>query len=442
MKVELSGATVPVVGDVWSGGADDFTDGVHEVIPAAYARISRSDKDVLELIKEAKDDVEGSRKSNQTIVYDYGHSSIAEHAVFNVSILGVSRYCVEFIESFRLASYTEKSQRYVKFLNDFLVPEEIQHTNRLCDYASCMEYIFKEYESITGDLAKSGKNKYEDVRYILPLSTLTQLGMTINAREAELIIRRALPHPASEIREFGDKLLAELSSACPSLIRRFKTENRYLNAYEWYENKIEYTNSAVDCFMKKEDTTCAQLVNVNNSSIGNVPRVLQCAVDPLVYVEQNESKLNKFDVPRCLELLDFTFMMKMSASAYAQLKRHRMCSIFPGEYDPRVEYVLPDSLREVRDRVQQVHRRASLVWTSLAVLSNSSIQSNYAVLNMHYRSVFMKINARSLVNFFRLRLDEHAQWEIRGLAECMVREIGKYSPSMADTLVNLSKSSA
>lgn len=43
-----------------------------------------------------------------------GHSSIAEHAVFNLDILGVSRLAVETIERFRLCSYTEKSQRYVR----------------------------------------------------------------------------------------------------------------------------------------------------------------------------------------------------------------------------------------------------------------------------------------------------------------------------------------
>ncbi len=80
---------------------------------AAYARISRNPRPVNELRRIARSEVEKARASNRNIVFEMGHSSIAEHAVFNLDILGVSRLLVEEIEKFRLASYTEKSQRYV-----------------------------------------------------------------------------------------------------------------------------------------------------------------------------------------------------------------------------------------------------------------------------------------------------------------------------------------
>ena len=82
-----------------------------ETIAAAYARISRNPKPVHELRAIARAEVEKARQSNRNIVFDMGHSSIAEHAVFNIDVLGVSRLLVEEIEKFRLCSYTEKSQR-------------------------------------------------------------------------------------------------------------------------------------------------------------------------------------------------------------------------------------------------------------------------------------------------------------------------------------------
>jgi hypothetical protein len=99
-----------------------------ETIAAAYARISRSPKPVDELRAEARGNVAKARQSNRNIVFEMGHSSIAEHAVFNLDILGVSRLLVEDIESFRLCSYTEKSQRYVLFQDDFVLPGEIRGT--------------------------------------------------------------------------------------------------------------------------------------------------------------------------------------------------------------------------------------------------------------------------------------------------------------------------
>jgi len=97
-----------------------------ETISAAYARISRNPLPVNELRRIAREEVEDARKSNRNIVFGMGHSSIAEHAVFNVDVLGISRLLVEEVEKFRLCSYTEKSQRYVLLKDDFVIPEEVR----------------------------------------------------------------------------------------------------------------------------------------------------------------------------------------------------------------------------------------------------------------------------------------------------------------------------
>ena len=93
-----------------------------ETVAAAYARISRNPRPVNELRMLARGEVEKARASNRNIVFEMGHSSIAEHAVFNLDFLAVSRLLVEEIERFRLASYTEKSQRYVLLHRRFRHP--------------------------------------------------------------------------------------------------------------------------------------------------------------------------------------------------------------------------------------------------------------------------------------------------------------------------------
>ena len=62
-----------------------------ETVAAAYARISRNPRPVNELRSIARGEVEKARASNRNIVFEMGHSSIAEHAVFNLDILKVSR---------------------------------------------------------------------------------------------------------------------------------------------------------------------------------------------------------------------------------------------------------------------------------------------------------------------------------------------------------------
>ena len=119
-----------------------------------------------------------------------GHHSVAEHAVFNLDILGASRYAMEEIEKFRLSSYTKKSQRYITLDKDYVVPEEIKGTPLEKDFVNMIQrqnnayfelfdklktYVFKKYS----DLAENPKKHNllegwakEDARYITALAII------------------------------------------------------------------------------------------------------------------------------------------------------------------------------------------------------------------------------------------------------------------------------
>lgn len=48
--------------------------------------------------------------------------------------------------------------------------------------------------------------------------------------------------------------------------------------------------------------------------------------------------------------------------------------------------------------------------------------------------MMMTINFRALRNFLNLRLDVHAQWEVRKVAAMMVAELSNVSPELVDTI--------
>ena len=208
-----------------------------ETIAAAYARISRNPMAVNELRAAARKDVERARQSNRAIVYEMGHGSIAEHAVFNIDVLGVSRLLVEEIEKFRLCSFTEKSQRYVLFENDFVVPEEVRNAGLEERYVSVIREQNRSYHYLYERLkshafggqkgpdsdrvrrsAVEGRAK-EDARYVISMATETQLGMTINARNLELMIRRLAAQPLAEARGYARLLYEATKDVAPSLVR-------------------------------------------------------------------------------------------------------------------------------------------------------------------------------------------------------------------------------
>ncbi len=107
------------------------TYGTSDTLSAAFARISRAEDSVDKLRVQACEDIAKSRKSNEKIVFEFGHASVAEHAVLSFDLIDVSRLAIEAIEHARLASYTEKSQRYLKLkgLEEVHMPEEL-HGNR------------------------------------------------------------------------------------------------------------------------------------------------------------------------------------------------------------------------------------------------------------------------------------------------------------------------
>ena len=111
MKILLAGYNIDTeVIKAYEKASSKRPDATPETLSASYARISRDPRPIDELRKAARLEVEKSRNSNRAIIFKMGHHSVAEHAVFNFDIIGVSRLAIEDLEKFRLCSFTEKSQ--------------------------------------------------------------------------------------------------------------------------------------------------------------------------------------------------------------------------------------------------------------------------------------------------------------------------------------------
>ncbi|MFO7568159.1 MAG: FAD-dependent thymidylate synthase [Smithellaceae bacterium] len=431
-----------------------------ETISAAYARISRSPKPVDALRRDARTEVDKARKSNRNIVFDMGHSSVAEHAVFNIDVIGVSRLLVEEIEKFRLCSYTEKSQRYVLFDKDFVVPEEIREAG-LTDvftqtvamqndfyarlYAELRPYVFAQHKVLAADPANQsmldGWAK-EDARYAIALATETQLGMTINARNLELMLRRLFALPLAEARLYGEKLYAATRDIAPSLIR-------YTEATD-YDRLTRADLRAISEKLpepKPAPPSAVRLISASRDADAQAAAALLFATSGLEYSQclKQAKKMSARDlkalfkaaykhlqpydaVLREFENVELTFEMVMSASCFAQLKRHRTATIVTQAYDPALGVTVPPAVRaigrqkEFRDMIKKTNHVYALM------RRQSPDAAAYVLTNAHRKRVLMKLNARELYHVARLRADAHAQWDIRALAEKMLTQARKVMP--------------
>ena len=426
-----------------------------EVISAAYARISRSEKSITELREQALKELEKARRSNQKIIFELGHSSVAEHSVFNFDLIGISRLLTELVETLRFASFTEKSQRYVAFSDDFVIPQELENTflKPLRDeYIQTMQALFDEYkESLQAileyyknnlpELKKSeieGKAK-EDARYILPLATKTQLGMTINARSLENLLRRLITSPLAEAHELYHLLLQSVKELCPSLIRYIEKED-FTGSFDASKLKaditaIPFADSPVHILeftAEADDKILAallfELFTYSFSSCLDTIIKLDNSTKKQLWEEVFENIQPWSKMPRAFELATYTFELSMSECCWSQFKRHRVGTIIKQKAYLPNNYIFPPIIYTLKRDGK---------WLNLLKATNSLKQKlaqvspelmPYARINAEKVKILANMNLRELYHLIRLRADINAQWEIRNLARILAESIRPLAP--------------
>ena len=423
-----------------------------ESISAAYARISRSPKSIDVLRENARHEIAKARTSNRNIIFEMGHHSVAEHAVFNFDIIGISRRAIEEFERFRLCSYTEKSQRYVTLKGDYVVPKELEDKALRRDFHSivrlqngCYGLLYEKikaynYQKFSAQ-AKTRKGRLllanlakEDARYILSLATQTQVGTTINARNLELMIRRFASHPLIEIQELGMKFFKLVKRIAPSILLFCDANDYDKNTYR----EIEKYFRKLDSGKIKKHGEDVELVEYTRDGDNRVLAALLFKVSGRSYDAclrtvkkmSNKKKLDLFKkacahlelydvVLREFEYANLGYSLIVSGGCFGQLKRHRVASITWSDYDPGLGVTIPELVWTVGEekRFLQITEETDRLFRKIEK-SVPGIGS-YILTNAHRRRVLMNVNLRELYHISRLREDPTAQWDIRDKARQM-----------------------
>jgi len=436
MKVILAGYNLDteVIAALKRGEANR-NDITPEVLSASYARISRDPRPVNELRAIARAEVEKARRSNQNIIFKMGHHSVAEHAVFNFDILGISRYALEELEKFRLCSYTEKSQRYQVLEDKVWVPEEIGQAGFSDLFQDTVKAQNQFYLKLMGQ-----KIEAEDARYVTALSTPAQLGMTLNARNLELLFRRFASHPLLEIQELGKEMYDQAKAIAPSII--LFTEANALDRDTYPELKkategLKGTKEGpevklVDYSKNADEIIIAALLHTSSGQ--NFTECLKSAKKMTGKKKKDFIKialknLEFYDATlREFEYADLTYELIVSAACFGQLKRHRLATLTCQNYDPSLGITVPPSIisaglggefKKIVSRTEKVYR---------TIYKKTPLAAPYILTNAHRKRILFKCNARELYHISRLREDRHAQWDIQNLSREMVTQAKEVMP--------------
>lgn len=183
-----------------------------ERLVAAAARLCYAEAPPAELLAAMTD--EEVRSFLERLVR-MGHLSPLEHAVFTFAISGVSRSLTHELVRHRIASYSQRSQRYLAE-DGFVavVPPTIAANPEAAGiFSRAMDGLRQAYTS----LLELGIPR-EDARFVLPNACESRLVATMNARSLHnFFALRCCNRAQWEIRTLASRMLELARQAAPGL---------------------------------------------------------------------------------------------------------------------------------------------------------------------------------------------------------------------------------
>lgn len=168
-----------------------------------------------------------------------GHESVMEHVSFTFGIEGISRACSHQLVRHRIASYSQKSQRYVNENGfDFITPPAIADLPEANEeFSKAISMITKSYEKIADLLTEEHTHKFmgegldektarskarklanEDARFLLPNACETKIVVTMNVRSLfNFFAHRCCNRAQWEIRAVANEMLKLCLETAPHI---------------------------------------------------------------------------------------------------------------------------------------------------------------------------------------------------------------------------------
>lgn len=139
-----------------------------------------------------------------------------------------------------------------------------------------------------------------------------------------------------------------------------------------------------------------------------------------------------------IEHISFTFAIEgISRACSHQLVRHRIASYSQQSQRyvnmQQFEFVLPPQIAASSEAAAVFNAQmqgAQEAYDKLIELGMQQEDARYLLPNACETKLVMTMNARSLLNFFALRICMRAQWEIRALASQMLELVQPIAPSI------------
>ncbi len=368
---------------------------VQATVLAKYSRSPLSARELVRDLTEAQAD-----QFQEKWVVGFGHNSVAELAVIPVCFEGVSIVASKFIEGWQRAGYSEKSTRYQVFTRDsFITPPGAPETmkkfaERFYDaYERLMPKVVKHVAGLVGDDPENPKastkaRAFDNVRYLLPAGTGTNVAAVVNMLDARRMISGLKGHTNPEFRSLGGKMEAAVTELAPTLVKHTDPDG--------FQLPVRGLGDLPDSFSHDDP---APYVRLHRPHLMPEPSLEQTAFEALVadhhgmdwpsFCSHMEARPQFSEVPNAFKTVKLAFEIMMDYGAYRDLQRHRRCEQFAEPLNTHYGYVVPEDIAGTELEGEYRHAMEAIdAYDDESVIHDQDLFQYMVPLGYLHRSMF------------------------------------------------------
>lgn len=433
----------------------------------------------------------------ERVLIGYGDDSVAELGGAHVACEGISNIAAKALEDSRIGiSPLEKSTRYVVFNRKldgryrYAREPKIMASRHAARYEQALDGLFEAYSALldptiatvrastpreegTSERAYNSATRAKAcdlLRGLLPMATLTNVGLFGNGRAFEYLLTRLYASSLDELPALAADMQRALDALIPSFVKRASTERgRAHQAYlrgmreriaafldERPKTKDEIAAAADHSSFVLRPSSFAEdgvtlLEYDPDAEAKTVAAILYPHTDlPLEQVRELASRLHaeerlaiirayvgergsRFHRPgRAFEEPYYTFDILADLGAYRDLQRHRILTQDRQRYTVQHGYVTPLELEDAglaTGYAEALERAAKAVE---AIAADLPEQAQYAV-PMAFRIRWrVKLNLRAAYHLAELRSAPQGHPAYRRIAQAIYMQIRAVHPALAE----------
>ncbi|MBK9710178.1 MAG: FAD-dependent thymidylate synthase [Kouleothrix sp.] len=427
----------------------------------------------------------------ERVLVGYGDDSVAELGGAHVACEGVSNIAAKALEDSRIGiSPLEKSTRYVVFNRKvdgryrYLREPGVIGSRHAARYEAALDGLFDAYSELleptiafvragsprgagTSERAYASATRAKAcdlLRGLLPMATLTNVGLFGNGRAFEYLLTKLYAAPLAELHELADQMQVALDALIPSFVKRARSE-RGRQQQEYLRGMRERVAALLDERPKTNDQGLvaadpSSLVDENDVELveydpdaeaktvaailyphGDLPldqvRALAGGLSAerrlailRAYVGERGSRFHR--PGRAFEEPFYTFDLLADLGAYRDLQRHRVLTQERQRYTTRHGYVTPGELAEAGLAGRYAAALDRAAEAAEAIGEELPEQAQYAVplaFRIRWR---IKLNLREAYHLAELRSAPQGHPSYRRIAQAIYTQIRAVHPTLAE----------